>query len=435
MSQVPDPSTAPETPPAAKKRRTAMTRGRWIALVAAVAVLIGGTTAWALLRPKDDPQAGTRSFTATAELSDQTVSVGLTGTLSPRTQSNLNFGVSGTVTKVYVSAGDTVKKGAKLARIDDDDLKDALALAQANLETAQANLDDVEDGGSDAAVTAAKAQVKSAKAAVTSAEDDLDSAVLRSTIAGTVASVDLSVGDTVSANSSSGSSGGASGSGGNAGGSGIPGSTTGSTTSTEAQVVVISTDTWKLDGTVGSADLGNLKAGQAATVTPDGASEPIPGKVSSIGIVATSSEDGSATFPVEVSLDGKHPELFSGTTASASITVAEYLDVLTVPTMAITTRDGKSVVTKVDGDTTSEVEVTVGRVFGEATEITAGLAEGDTVQITVRTPQRDADSGGGGLFGGGGGFSGPPGGGAEPPSGGGAPPTGGVPGGDGGGNR
>jgi len=410
MSQpVPAPSTTSEPPPAPPKRRLRMTRGRWITLVAVTTALLAGTVAWVLLRPQGSAEAQTRSrtFTVKAETSTQTVTVSLTGTLAPRTKSDLDFPVSGTVTKVYVSAGDTVKKGEKLARIDDGDLQNALALAEANLDTARANLEDVEDSGTDAAVTAAEAQVESAKAAVASAEDDLGNAVLRSTIAGTVASIDLSVGDTVSG-SASGSAQDAS-----------------AETATAAQVVVISTATWKLDGTVGSSDLGNLEAGQAVAVTPDGASEPIAGTVSSIGIVATSSSDGSATFPVVITLDGEHPELFSGTNASATITVAEYPDVLTVPTVAITTSDGTPVVTRVDGATTSQVGVTVGRVFGESTEITAGLAAGDTVQISVTMPQRadaTATDQGGGLFGGG--FAGGPGGGVPPEDGTIVPPAG-----------
>ena len=36
---------------------------------------------------------------------------------------------------------------------------------------------------------------------------------------------------------------------------------------------MISTATWKLEGTVGSADLGSLKAGQSVEVTPSGAAE------------------------------------------------------------------------------------------------------------------------------------------------------------------
>jgi macrolide-specific efflux system membrane fusion protein len=410
---VPEPETASETPPRRKRRR--LSRGRWIALLAAVVLLAGGgTAAFLLLRPQDTAQATTRTFSAQAEKSTQTVTVGLTGTLAPKTQSDLDFAVSGTVTKVWVTAGDTVTKGQKLARVDDSDLQDALALAKADLQTAIANLDDVEDDddSSSASITAAAAQVKSARAAVTSAREDLDDAVLRSTINGTVASVDVSVGDTVGS-SSSGS------------GSGSSGTSTTSSTSSTAQVVVISTNKWLLNGTVGSADLANLKAGQEVAVTTDGATDAITGTVTSVGIVSTGTSDGSATFPVEITLAGKHPELFSGTTADAVITIGEYPDVLTVPTAAIRTEGKKSVVTRVSGDSTEVVEVTVGKVFGDATEVTAGLAEGDTVQIsfTMQAPttsSTDAEQQGGSLFGGGGGMGGPPdgGGGGMPPGGG-----------------
>ncbi|HRA75658.1 MAG TPA: efflux RND transporter periplasmic adaptor subunit [Propionicimonas sp.] len=411
---VPEAAPESETPPRRKRRR--MTRGRWVALALAVVLLAGGgTAAFLLLRPQETAQATTRTFSAEAELSTQTVTVGLTGTLAPRTQSDLNFTVSGTVTRVWVSAGDTVTKGERLARVDDSDLRDALVLAKADLQTAIANLDDVEDDddSSSASITAAAAQVKSARAAVTSAREDLDDAVLRSTINGTVASVDLSVGDTVS--SSSGSQSGA--------------STTSTTTSSSSQVVVISTNKWLLNGTVGSADLASLTAGQAVAITPDGASEALDGEVTSVGIVSTGTSDGAATFPVEITISGKHTDLYSGTTAAAVITVGEYPDVLTIPTAAISASGEKSVVTRVTGDATEVVEVGVGKVFGNATEITSGLSEGDTVQISFTRPvstdttSTEGEEQGGGLFGtGGGGFAG-----------GGAPPAGGMP--PGGSNR
>lgn len=412
--QAPDP-TASESPP----RRRRFTRKRVIGLVSIVAVLGIGLTIFLMTRPSQQASGAerTRTFTAQAQKSTQTQTVTLSGTLAPRTQADLNFSVSGTVTEVYVTAGDTVTKGQKLAKIDNADLQNALDLAEANLDTAEANLDEVQDDddASSAQLASAKAQVRSAKASVASAQSDLANAVLRSTIAGTVASVDLSVGDTVSAGSS-----------------GSGGTMSGSATTSTAQVVVISTDKWRVDATTGSSDLTNLKPSQAASVTPDGASDAIEATVASIGIVATGSSDGSSTFPVVIDLTGEHPSLFSGTNASVTVTVAEYPDVLTVPTLAITTQDGRAVVTKVDGDTTSQVEVTVGRVFGEATEITAGLAAGDTVQISFTLPNTSESTGEAGVPGGGGGF---PGGGAPPDGNGGGFPGGGTGRGDGGGNR
>lgn len=418
-ADVTDPATVPP-----KRRRFRMSGKKWLLLSVAFVVLVAaGVGGWMLSRSRSNTANQSTSRTVQATLGTQTQTVSLDGTLSPRKQSDVNFAVSGTITTVYVKAGDTVSKGQKLARVDDTDLQDAVDVASANLTTANANYDEVVDNdGSSAAIASAKAQVSSAKAALTSAEQDLSNAVLRSPIAGTVAAVNADEGDSVTGSGSSSSSK-SSGSGGSSS-SGSGSSSTTSTTST-AQFSVISTATWKLEGTVGSADLGSLKAGQSVEVTPSGATEAIKGTVASVGIVATSTSDGAATFPVVINLSGTHKDLYSGTTGTAVITTGSYDDVLTVPTAAIRTENDKTVVTKVDGTATSTVEVTVGKVFGTYTQITKGLSEGDSVQITFTRPSGTSTSGsngdnGGGGFGGGGGLGGGlGGGGGQPPDGGG----------------
>ena len=88
--------------------------------------------------------------------------------------------------------------------------------------------------------------------------------------------------------------------------------------------------------------------------------------------------------------------------------------------------DAKTVVTKVEGTATTQVEVGIGQVFGSYTEITSGLSAGDTVQITFTRPSSTSSTGSqnsGSDFGGGfGGLGGITGGGAPP--GGGQPPAG-----------
>ncbi len=396
--QAPESATTPDNPPAAAKARGRfrMSGKRWLVVTLAVVLLAGvGVGTWFLLKPKTATGAST---TRTVQVSKgtQTQTVAFDGTLSPRKQSNVNFSVSGTVTSVKAKAGQTVKKGQALATVDDSDLEDAVDLAEANLTTAKANLSDVYDNdGSSAAITSAKAQVSSATAALAQANTNLDDAVLRSPIAGTVASVSIEDGDTVTGSGSSGSG----------SGSGSQSSSTTSTTSTSsAQFVVISTSTWKLEGSVGSADLAALKAGQAVTITTDATTDKLTGKVASVGIVATSTSDGAATFPIVINLAGEHKDLYSGTTASAVITTGSYPDVLTVPTAAIRTENGKTVVSKVTGTTATTTEVTIGTVFGNATEIKSGLAEGDSVQITFTRPtstSAGSSSNQGGGFGGG----------------------------------
>ena len=88
----------------------------------------------------------------------------------------------------------------------------------------------------------------------------------------------------------------------------------------------------------------------------------------------------------------------------------ERSNVLTVPTIAIRTVDGKTVVTKLVGGRGVQTEIGVGGSFGGLTEVTRGLVAGDQVVISVanRTGSNATASpsglrrfGGGGFPGGG----------------------------------
>lgn len=155
-----------ESPTASTKRRRLRLSGRkWLWLSVAVVVLIaGGVGAYLLMRPGRTNQAQAITRTVRATLGTQTRTVTVDGTLSPRKQSDVNFAVSGTITRVYVKAGDKVTKNQKLARVDDTELVNAVDLARANLTTAQANYTEVVDNdGSSAAIASANAQVRSAR--------------------------------------------------------------------------------------------------------------------------------------------------------------------------------------------------------------------------------------------------------------------------------
>lgn len=386
------PEEVPETARPHRPRRRLRAPKTWLIIGLSVVALVGvGVGSFFLFSPR--PSMTLRTTTAVVTKGTQTATVSIDGTLSPQKQANLNFSVSGQVTKVYVKAGQNVIKGQKLATIDSSSLSDAVDLAAANLTSAQANYSDVSASGTSAAKKSARAQVSSAAASLASAKEDLKAATIRSSMNGTIASVGISVGDQVAGTGSSSSS---------ANSTRVGAST--SATSSSAEIVVIATSTWKLAGTVGATDLSSIKAGQSAVVTVE--SVELTGKVSSVGIVSTTTNsNGAAAFPVVINISGTHKNLYSGTTATALVTTGTYSDVLTVATNAITGQGGKTMVTKIAGDgTTSRVEVTVGRTFGDVTEITKGLSEGDKVQITFRPlPAATNRAGGGGLFGGGGG--------------------------------
>jgi HlyD family secretion protein len=95
---------------------------------------------------------------------------------------------------------------------------------------------------------------------------------------------------------------------------------------------------------------------------------------------------GVVLYKVEVGLDiPERSGIMIGMTASADIVVEEHNNVLTVPTRAVVTNDqGQTIVKVMVGKEIEERIVTTGLDDGWTTEITGGLAEGETVVYEVK---------------------------------------------------
>lgn len=374
-----------------------------IAGVVVVAAVAGGL----VIRARANAQPTLQTVAATTTTLQQTVSA--SGTIASADEADLSFGSSGTVTAVDVAVGQKVTKGEALARIGTAQLSSAVTVAQAQVDQAQAAAD---AGGTSAQQASADAQLASAKATLASATSALADATLKSPISGVVAAVNIAVGDQVgSGSSSSGSSGRSGASGGTGTGSTGTGST--GTGSSSAAISVISTSSWVVDATVGSADLASLKKGLEATITLTGSTTPVFGTVRSVGVVAQSSTGtttGSAQFPVVIAVTGSPTGLYSGTGVTVSIVVKQLQNVLVVPTLAVHTAGGRTEVTVLRNGKPVQTPVTVGSIFGTRTQITAGLKSGDQVVVPTSTLTGTGAGtgtrgfGGGGL--GGGGFGG-----------------------------
>lgn len=368
------------------------------AILIALLVIVGSGGGWLLLHGDDAATATPLTAQASSGTVKQTVSA--TGTIEPARTADLDFAVAGTVTKVYVKAGDRVAEGQAIAAVDDSALIASRTAARASYDAALTqHATDVDADASDVQLAADQTAVLSAKAQLDAAIQDVRDAVLRSTIKGTVSSIDLAVGDVVSG---SGSSSGGSGS----GGAGVSSAaSTGSTTSSTA-VTVTSTNAFVVSATVSADDAATVKKGMQAQITLTGASAPIYGTVSSVGLVAQTSSSGAAAFPVEIAVTGAQRSVYAGTTATASITVKQTDDVLTVSSRAIRTDaadDNATYVMKMVGGKAVKTPVEVGTVYGSTTEITSGLADGDTVQIPGITIPSGSGSGSGGSGSGSGG--------------------------------
>ncbi|MGZ4611112.1 MAG: efflux RND transporter periplasmic adaptor subunit [Actinomycetes bacterium] len=401
-------------------------RRRW-KVVAAVVVALGavvGTTAWAMTRSSDAAAAtGVVYRTVTVSTGNVRETVSASGTIAPAATEDLSFDASGEVTGVYVTEGQKVAKGQRLATLSSASLRSQVAQAQASLASAKARLaSDESASASSAQIASDEAAVDVARAQLADATTALAGATLTSPLSGTVTAVNVTVGQQIGSSRSSGSSGtgssgtGSSGTGSSGTGSSGTGSSAGSGSSS-ADVQVISTGSYVVDATVDASDVAKIAKGDQVTITPTGATTPVFGLVASVGIVASSSS-GSATFPVVVTVTGSPTGLYAGSTATVAITYKQVSNVLVVPTLAVTRSGGKAYVTVERGGARTQQEVSTGLSASGSTQVLSGLSDGDTVVVAVRTGTGGARTGGGtgrtGGFGGGG-----------PPDGfgGGAPPN------------
>ncbi|HVU73789.1 MAG TPA: HlyD family efflux transporter periplasmic adaptor subunit [Mycobacteriales bacterium] len=383
-----------------KRRRT------WVALGAVVLVAGGGSAAYALTRGGSSGSGSSTTTWVAATSGTQTQSVTATGTIEPAQQQDLSFTVPGTITAVNASVGEKVKKGAVLATVGTTALASAVTSAEAAVTAAEEQVS-AEASASSTQQAAAAAQLASAQTQLTNAQDNLAAATIRAPFAGTIAAVSMAEGDVVG----SGSSGPSNGS--------NQSSNNSSSSSSSDTITLISTEHWIVDASVGSADLAELVKGQQVQITPTGATQRVFGTVSSVGVVASSASGSSATFPVVVKVTGTPTGLYAGGSADLTIIVKQEDNVLTVPTLALHTVNGQTVVYLKKGSSKVTTPVTVGTSYGPSTQIIKGLVAGDEVEVTTTFPgggtvRRNTNgtgrNGGGGFFGGNGGGASFPGG-------------------------
>jgi HlyD family secretion protein len=228
-------------------------------------------------------------------------------------------------------------------------------------------------------IAADQAAVDAANAQLAAAQQNLAAATLVSPITGTVAAVTMTAGQNATANS------------------------------TSAHVMVVGPGEDEVTTAVNDTSVGKVKPGQSATVTPDGATKPIAGKVTSIGALGSTTSGGSASYPVTITLAPTSEQLFNGATASVAITLGTAQATVTVPTSAVQTLGQFSLVSKMVNGKPANTRVTLGVVGATVVQITSGLKAGDEVMLAnITEPMPTANTnarnfGGRAAFGGGGG--------------------------------
>jgi len=146
-------------------------RLRILSINLVIVVAIAGVAYWGYssLHPK---AAVAALSTVTVAREDVSATVSSSGTVISPSDIALAPTTSGTLAKLNVKVGDSVRAGELLAQMDTSALKSALAQAQASLIQAQANLSTAQSSADTSAQTTAL-QLQSDQNAVTTAQDNL----------------------------------------------------------------------------------------------------------------------------------------------------------------------------------------------------------------------------------------------------------------------
>jgi RND family efflux transporter MFP subunit len=319
-----------------------------------------------------------------AVVDDLESSLEISGTLTPRTRVAVKPKLPGTLEQILVDIGDPVREGQTIATLDRREIDAqvdasiaAVGVAKASLDTAEASLASAvleldraknlfEKGALprqrlDAAETANRASVAQrdlatanlaqANAALRRAREVQKNATITSPVTGFVVERNYDAGA-------------------------LPG---------ELPVVVVADmRQMKLEAGVSELEAGRLRVGMKARVSVQAK----PGETffGQLAAIAPEVDERNRHFRIEVRVPNDGKTLLSGMYANARIIEATTENAVLVPKEAVTTRDGKRIVQKVQGDTVTAVEVAEGLADGTRVQIKKGLSAGDVVLADARRP-------------------------------------------------
>lgn len=319
--------------------------------------------------------------TAPITRQDIVVDVEATGVVQPINAIQVKSKASGQVMHLHVSTGSQVKPNDLLVEIDPRDAKSrydqavaALAAAQASVQVTKAQLDRSQSLQKEGVITApevetavlaaanATSNLVAAQAALDQAMIALEDVTIRAPMAGTVIEKDVSEGQVISSATNT-----------------VGGGTTLLTMADLGQVY---------DSTlVSESDIGNVKAGQAATVKVDAyPNRTFRGTVEKIAPQATV-QQSVTMFPVLIRLDNRDGALMPGMNTDVSILVEQQDNVLAVPNDAVRSpRDAATAATALGLDPQKvQASLTSQRGGGSAVG-----ADSNAPAVSVTQPQCDS---------------------------------------------
>lgn len=359
-----------------KKRRR-----RWLAPVIVLALVGAGVVLW-VKRGAAGPKELDQSLIQAVKRGDLAIEVLETGKVQPREKVEIKSKVAGQVQKVFVDAGDHVRKGQLLLQLDPTDYERDVAKTEADVASAKNALEfsqlslqrrenglaqrgvaqmDVDTAASD--VRAKKVAVQLATVAFNAASDRLRYTRVVAPMDGTVTERGIQPGEVVTP--------------------GVQASFDGKSllTVSDLSTLIVKAD-------LNQIDVAKVKLGQKVSVTLDA----LPGKsyeavITKIAPASITPKDKQVdVFPVEATLTKADSNIKPGMTADVRIHIEKKEHVLALPIEAVVKENGKQFVQKVvTGDKgkqkAEKTEVKVGARNDREVEIQSGINEGEKILI------------------------------------------------------
>jgi HlyD family secretion protein len=313
---------------------------KWV--ITGAAALLLGAGGYAVTRDKAPEAQAQSTSVATVERRDMEVVAESSGLVEPLRVVEVKSKASGEVLRVHFDTGDKVEKDALLAEIDPRDVQNALAQAQADLESARVRLNTTEaqrlrleelrksgyvtqqeyETAVDASATARATKVR-AETNLQLARERSRDVTIRAPIAGTLLERQIQPGLIIASATSN---------------------VSGGTTLFKMADLSVMQVRAKVDET----DVGQIKPGQKARVTM----EAYPGRVFLGDVVKVEPqalvEQNVTLFPVLVRMDNPEGLLRPGMNAEVSIEISRRPNAITVPNAAVASmRDARSAATAV----------------------------------------------------------------------------------------
>ena len=346
--------------------------------------------------------------TETAQKGTLVVSVSASGQISAANSASVTTQTSGVVSKIFVTNGQQVKAGDRVAEMELDlDGKQRSNQAYASYLSAKNSLDNANatyyslqstlftqwntymqkaenstftnpDGSpnkdqrnlpgfasTNADWLAAEAKFKNQQGAIAAAQTSLNSAwssyqqsspIIYAPISGTVTGLSLQIGSVLNSQTSS----------------------TGNSTSQRIANIITDASP-QITVQLAQTDAPKVKIGNKATVTIDAFPEKTyTGTVISIDTVGTISSNVTA-YPAVIKLDSASSDIYSNMTATANIITQTRDDVILVPSAAIQNQNGTNSVRIMKNNAVTSVPVEIGASNDLETEILSGVSVGDMV--------------------------------------------------------